>query len=85
MPLVRTAWVIDLENGDSPRGWNSKAAAVAGDPHITVPAGHANGLPVGLSFFGRAWSESTLIKLAYSFEQASAMRRSPQYLPTVGS
>jgi amidase len=56
---------------------------VAGYPHITVPAGYVFGLPVGISFFGRAWSEPTLIKLAYAFEQATKARRAPQLLPTV--
>jgi amidase len=82
-PSGDPAWVIDLENGDSNKGWSSTTAAVAGYPHITVPAGHASGLPVGLSFFGRAWSEPTLIRLAYAFEQATAQRRSPRFLPTV--
>ena len=82
-PSGDPAWVVDLENGDSNKGWSSTAAAVAGYPHITVPAGQAHGLPVGLSFFGRAWSEPTLIRLAYAFEQATAQRRVPQFLPTV--
>jgi amidase len=82
-PSGDPAWAIDLENGDSNKGWSSTAAAVAGYPHITVPAGYASGLPVGLSFFGRAWSEPTLIRLAYAFEQASAQRRPPRFSPTV--
>lgn len=82
-PSGDPAWKIDLKNGDSNKGWSSSPAAVAGYPHITVPAGYANGLPVGLSFFGRAWSESTLIRLAYAFELATAQRRTPGFLATV--
>jgi amidase len=56
---------------------------VAGYPHVTVPAGFVNGLPVGISFFGPAWSESVLLKFAYSFEQATKFRRPPTFRPTV--
>ncbi len=62
---------------------SSTAAAVAGYPHITVPAGYIFGLPVGLSFIGRAWSEPVLIRYAHAFEQATRVRRPPQFLPTV--
>ncbi|MGB7622831.1 MAG: amidase family protein, partial [Terriglobia bacterium] len=72
---------IDLVNGDSSFGSSSTPAAVAGYPHITVPAGYVFGLPVGISFFGRPYSEPTLIKLAYSFEQAGRFRRPPQFRP----
>jgi amidase len=54
---------------------------VAGYPSVTVPAGFIFGLPVGVSFFGRAWSEATLVKLAYAFEQATRHRRAPRFLP----
>ena len=60
----------------------SGIAAVAGYPHITVPAGYIRGLPVGISFVGRAWSEPTLIKLAYAYEQATKHRRPPTFAPT---
>ena len=64
-----TAWLIDLANGDYDTGGCSSPAAVAGYPHVTVPAGLYRGLPVGLSFFGPAWSEPTLLRLAYAYEQ----------------
>jgi amidase len=57
---------------------------VAGYPNITVPVGHSFGLPLGISFFGRAYSEPTLLKLAFSFEQATKARKPPTFLPTVG-
>jgi amidase len=74
--------LTDLVDGDHDVGGSSTPAAVAGYPNITVPAGSIFGLPVGISFFGRAYSEPTLIKLAYSFEQATQHRRAPQFLPT---
>ena len=82
-PTVSPAWPIDLVNGDHYLGASSSAAAVAGYPNITVPAGEAFGLPVGLSFFGTAWSEVTLIQLAYAYEQATVHRRAPAFLPTI--
>lgn len=81
-PTGGPAWSTDWVNGDHFTGGYSTASAVAGYPHITVPAGYVFGLPVGISFFGRAWSEPTLIKFAYSFEQATKARRAPQFLPT---
>jgi amidase len=81
-PTGGPAWTTDWVNGDHFTGGYSTASAVAGYPHITVPAGYVYGLPVGISFFGRAWSEPTLIKFAYAFEQATKARRAPQFLPT---
>ena len=82
-PTGGPSWVIDLIDGDRGAGGSSNAAAVAGYPNITVPAGYVFGMPVGISFFGRAYSEPTLIKLAYSFEQATRFRQKPRFLPTV--
>jgi amidase len=81
-PTGGPAWVTDLVTGDHFGGGSSNAAAVAGYPNINVPAGWMFGLPVGISFFGRAWSEPTLIKLAYAFEQATQVRKAPKFLPT---
>jgi amidase len=81
-PTGSPAWLTDLVDGDHSSGGSSSPAAVAGYPNINVPAGFVFGLPVGISFFGRAWSEPTLIKLAYSFEQATKFRQPPHFLPT---
>lgn len=81
-PTGGPAWTTDLLNGDHFTGGSSTPAAVAGYPAITVPAGHVRGLPVGITFFGRAWSEPKLIGYAYSFEQATMVRLAPQFLPT---
>jgi len=81
-PTDSPAWVTDLVDGDHFLGGSSTGAAVAGYPSVTVPAGFVFGLPVGISFFGRAWSEATLIRLAFAFEQATRHRRPPKYLPT---
>ena len=76
-PTGGPAWPTDLINGDHFTGGYSSASAVAGYPHITVPAGFVLDLPVGISFFGGAWSEPKLIKFAYAFEQATKARRPP--------
>jgi len=82
-PTLGPASVIDWINGDRWLGGSSTPAAVAGYPSISIPAGEVFGLPVGLLFFGRAWSESTLLRLGYAFEQATKHRTSPKFLPTV--
>jgi len=79
MPTGAPAWKIDLIVGDHHSGGSSQPAALAGYPAITVPAGDAFGLPIGLTFMGRAFSEPKLIALAYAFEQATKHRRPPTY------
>ena len=83
-PTGGPAWLTDLVNGDHSAGGSSNSAAVAGYPNINVTTGYIAGLPVGISFFGRAWSEPVLIKVAYSFEQATKARLAPRFLPTIG-
>jgi amidase len=81
MPTMSPAVKIDLVNGEHHAGASSNPSAIAGYPAITVPAGSAGGLPVGLTFTGLAWSEATLIRLAYAFEQATRARTRPAYAP----
>ncbi len=82
-PTGGPAWVTDFINGDHYGGSFSTPAAVAGYPHITVPAGAAHGLPVGISFVGEAFSEAKLIRFAFAYEQASLMRREPGFARSV--
>lgn len=82
-PSGSPAWLTDLINGDHFTGGSSTIAAVAGYPSITVPAGYIHELPIGISFIGGAFKEGILLKIAYSFEQASKVRFSPKFLPTL--
>jgi amidase len=78
-PTNGPAWVIDWVNGDNFNGGSSSPAAISGYPNITVPMGFVNGLPIGISFFGRAWSEPTLLSIAYAFEQLTKHREAPGF------
>jgi amidase len=84
-PTGGPAWLTDLVNGDHVAGGSSNAAAVAGYPNINVTAGFISGLPVGISFFGRAWSEPTLIRLAFAFEKTTNARQAPRFVSTIGA
>jgi amidase len=76
-PAGAPAWKTDLTNGDSFQVGSTSAAAQAGYPNITVPMGFIDDLPVGISFFGRAWSEPVLIEIAYAYESGTKFRRAP--------
>lgn len=84
-PTTGPAWLTDYVAADHGSGGFSSPAAVAGYPHITVPAGYLYGLPVGLSFVGAAWSEASLISMAYGFEQATRLRKAPRFAASAGS
>jgi amidase len=81
-PTGSPPWPTDLVNGDHFLGGSSSPAAVSGYPSITVPVGYAFGLPVGMSLIGKPWTEATLIKLAYAYEQSAKPRRAPKFLAT---
>ena len=82
-PAGGPAWMIDLINGDHYQGGSSTFAAVSGYPNVTLPMGTVFRLPVGMSIFGRAWSEPTLLRIAYGFEQVTQHRQPPTFLPTL--
>ncbi|MEZ5365614.1 MAG: amidase [Bryobacterales bacterium] len=82
-PTTGPSWTTDLVNGDHGSGGSSSLAARAGYPNITVPMGLIHGLPVGVSFFGKAWTEPRLIEIAYGYEQATKQRRPPQLIPSL--
>ena len=81
-PTGSPAWKTDLINGDNIKLSSSAYAALSGYPNINVPMGFIGDLPVGISFYGRAWSEPKLIEIAYAYEQGTLHRRAPEYLPT---
>jgi amidase len=81
-PTSGPATLIDLVNGDYGPGGSSSFPAIAGYPDVTLPCGHAFGLPVGMSIFGRPWSEPMLLRIAFAYEQATKHRRAPKFLPT---
>jgi len=82
-PTNGPAWSIDLVTGDHFGGGYSSPSAVAGYPHVTVPAGYVQGLPVGLSFFAGRFTDARLLAYAYAFEQATRQRRAPEFRSTL--
>jgi amidase len=78
-PTGGPAWKTDHVNGDAYHVGSSSPAAIAGYPNITVPMGFIDGLPVGISFFGRAWSEPLLLEIVSSYEAATKIRRPPEF------
>jgi amidase len=82
-PTGGAAWLTDLVNGDLYTGSSASPAAIAGYPSITVPAGALHGLPIGISFFGPAFSEATLLAVAYAYEQRTRHRSKPRFLRTI--
>ncbi len=83
LPTGGPAWIVDVVNGDAFTGSSTTPAAVAGYPAITVPAGDAHGLPLGVTFMGKPWSEGTLIRLAFAFEHITKARKPPELRATV--
>ncbi len=82
-PTNGPAWNTDWVNGDHFAGSSSSPAAISGYPNITVPMGFVHGLPIGISIFGKAWSEPTLLRIAYAFEQATKHRKAPEFKKTI--
>jgi amidase len=83
-PTMPPAWLIDAVNGDQIAGGGAgNLAAIAGYPHLTVPMGAVQGLPVGLSFIGPRWSDALILSLGYAYEQASMKRVEPRFLPSI--
>jgi amidase len=83
LPTGAPAWTTDLVNGDHYMGGSSSPAACSAYPAITLPAGHIHGLPIGITFMGKAWSEPVLLKLAFAFEYNTKLRSSPRFLPSL--
>jgi amidase len=84
-PTYGPASRVDIVDGDNISGSAGSLPAIAGYPHLTVPMGYVAGLPVGISFIGRAWSEASLLALGSAYEQAAHVRRPPAYRPSIES